>query len=93
MNMPERQRETAQDLHHAEILVDVGLVARRAVGMRARHDLRAHGVGDDVLQHDADDGQKLRRDVEHLGRRERDPLSRRRPRAGSAPTAISVAPM
>ena len=39
-------------------------------GMRARHDLRAHGVGDHVLQHDADDDQELGHDVELLGRRE-----------------------
>ena len=53
----DRQREPAQDLHHAEIVVDVRLRPRRAVGVRARHDLGAHGIGDDVLQHDAEHDQ------------------------------------
>ena len=47
--MPNAERQPAQHLHHAEVVVDLGLRARAAVGIDARHHLRAHGVGDDVL--------------------------------------------
>jgi len=72
---PGGERQPSQDLHHAEVVIDVGFRARASILLGARHDLRAHGVGDDILQHDADDDEKLRCDIKMLGGRERDPLS------------------
>ena len=46
-----------------------------AVRVAARHHLRAHGVGDHVLQHDADHRHQRGDHVLHLGTRERDPFA------------------
>ena len=69
------EREPAQHLHEAELALDLGLRARAAVGPHPLDHLRGHGVGDHVLQHDADDDEELRRDVERVLARERDPAA------------------
>ena len=72
----ERQRQSAEHLHHAEVVVDFGLGTRSAVGVGARHHFRAHGVGHHVLQHQARHGQERGDDVEPAGGQHRDPPSR-----------------
>ena len=71
----ERQRQPPEHLHHAEIVVDLLLQARRSVGIVARHDLRAHGVGHDVLQHHARHADERGDDVDPIGRQRRDPAA------------------
>ena len=42
----ERQGQPAKHLHHAELAIDLVLIAWRAVGVVAVDDLGAHGVGE-----------------------------------------------
>ena len=71
----ERERQPPHDLHHAQVAIDGGFVPRRAIGVFARHHLRAHGVGDDVLQYDAGDREQRGQDVNLVRRGEGDPLA------------------
>ena len=71
----ERQGEPAQHLHHAEVVVDLGFGAGAAVGVLPGHDLRAHGIGDHVLQNGARNRQEGSHDVERVGAHHRDPAA------------------
>ena len=71
----ERKRQSPEHLHHAEIVIDLLLRARRAVGVVAGHDLRAHGIGHDVLQDHAGHADERSNDVDLIGRQHRDPAA------------------
>src|SRR5690606_16527110 len=62
----ERQRKTAEHLHHAEVAGDILLRARRAVLLDPAYDLGAHGVRDDILEDDARDDDELGRYVDRV---------------------------
>ncbi len=76
-NMPSDKREAPQYLHHAELAIDLVLVARRAVGILAIDDLGAHGVGGDVLNDDSEYGHEGAEAIEVLGAGEGEPAARR----------------
>ncbi len=67
---PRPEREPPQHLNETELALDLGFRLRRAVGKRALDHLGRHRIGDDVLKHDADDDEKLRRHVERVLARE-----------------------
>ncbi len=69
------QREPSQHLNEAELTLDLGQRTRRAVGVFAINDLRGHGVGDHVLQHDADHDEELGGNVERILAGESDPAA------------------
>ncbi len=71
------QRKPTEHLNETELALELVFRFGRAVGIRARHHLRGHGVGDHVLHDDADHDKKLRRDVERVLAGERDPAASR----------------
>ena len=72
----ERQSQPAQNLDHAEIMPDVGFRPRASIFVFAIHHFSAHGVRHHILEHDADDDQQFRRDVEHIEGKVRIPAAR-----------------
>ena len=69
------QSEPSKHLNEAELALDLGKRTRRAVGVFAVDDLRGHGVGDHVLQHDADHDEELGGNVEGILAGESDPAA------------------
>ena len=69
------QREPSKHLNEAELALDLGKRTRRAVGVFAVDDLGGHGVGDHVLQHDADHDEELSGNVERILAGEGDPAA------------------
>ncbi len=76
-NMPSDKRKPPEHLHHAELAVDLVLGARRAVRVLAVDDLGAHGVGDDILDDDAEHAEKGAEPIEVLRAGEGEPAARR----------------
>ena len=72
----ERQRQPPQHLHHAEFAIDLVLGARGAVRVLAVDDLGAHGVGDDVLDDDAEHAGEGAEPIEVFRAREGQPSAR-----------------
>lgn len=69
------EREPPEHLHEAEFPLDLLQRLRGAIRMRALDHLRGHSVGNHVLQHDADDDEELRHDIERILAGEADPAA------------------
>ncbi len=73
--MPDHKREPPKHLNEAKLALKLGFGFRRAVWTGALHHFRGHGVGDDVLQDDANHDQQLRRHVERVLAGDSDPTA------------------
>ena len=74
---PRPQREPTQHLDQTQLAIDFRFRSRRSIGAHTLHHFRGHGVGDDVLKHDADHDHELRRHIERVLAGEGDPAAGR----------------